>query len=370
MSKPEKLNIQEVALSAILVDQDLQSRESTDVEHVKHLSDLKEMGVDLPAIVLFQDPALSKCRKIYLMADGFHRLAAYLKLGLRSIKAIIIQGTRRDAILYSIGANSKQGKQLTANDRNKAVLMLITDSEWRQWNDKTIARMTGASVSPVRRIRVDFCLKNGIEMQAEVKRIRGGKEEFVTASRGKAKGKPTLDKADRNGVIRAKFPGGKGQVVLSKDPVAAAEKFKELSREWWSEKATEAFVFQHLRHPGLVCTWLQARGIVSSYGEGSRTTRPGEIIKRHPLTPDVAGSGFLLRLVPNSSPDSLRSAFGDAYLWSLAAEPTRPRAIILCFPTKECQEIVDLILLTGVEVMTPEEFVASFASNQHEEAVA
>jgi hypothetical protein len=73
-------------------------------------------------VVVFQDPALSKNREIYRMADGFHRYDMHRKLGLRSIKADIRQGDRRDAILYSIGANAKQGKQLTTADRAKAVI--------------------------------------------------------------------------------------------------------------------------------------------------------------------------------------------------------------------------------------------------------
>jgi hypothetical protein len=371
MSKPEKLVIQEISLDAIIVDQDLQSRESTDVEHVKYLSDLKQAGAELPPVVLFQDPALKKNKRLYWLADGHHRYAMHRKLGLCSIKADIRQGDKRDAILYSIGANAKQGKQLTSGDRNKAVLMLISDPEWRQWSDVSIARMTGTSVTPVKKIRAAYCQKNGIETHADVKMIRGGKETLRRVHRGVVKGEPTLVEPSHRGVIRAKFPGANGLTHLSKDPVVAAEKFKELSKSWWSERASEGFTSQHLRHVGLVRTWLKARGIMSSPGEGRRSGQPGEPGKRHTLTPDIAGDCFLLRLVATCNNDTLKAAFGDAYLWRLS-DPNHPhpRAVILCFPTKECQEVIDLICQTGVEVMTPEEFVASFETNQHRESMA
>lgn len=52
----------------------------------------------------------------------------------------IRQGTLRDAILYSTGANATHGLQRSAEDKRRVVTRLLDDAEWSQWSDREIAR--------------------------------------------------------------------------------------------------------------------------------------------------------------------------------------------------------------------------------------
>ena len=78
----------------------------------------------------------------YWVWDGFHRVRAHAALGLAEISAIVRQGTRRDAVLASTGANPKHGLQRTTEDKRRAVMVLLEDEEWSQWSDRKIAETT------------------------------------------------------------------------------------------------------------------------------------------------------------------------------------------------------------------------------------
>nr|WP_244557034.1 hypothetical protein [Fulvimarina manganoxydans] len=59
--------------------------------------------------------------------------------------ADIRQGTRRDAILHSVGANATHGMRRTNADKRRAVTRLLEDAEWAAWSDREIARRCGVS---------------------------------------------------------------------------------------------------------------------------------------------------------------------------------------------------------------------------------
>ena len=80
----------------------------------------------------------------YWLADGFHRLAAVKKEGTGFIPVEIHPGTRRDAVLYSVGANATHGLPRTNADKRRAVLILLQDEEWAAWSDGMIAKAAAA----------------------------------------------------------------------------------------------------------------------------------------------------------------------------------------------------------------------------------
>lgn len=55
-------------------------------------------------------------------------------------EADVRQGPQRDAILYSVGANADHGRARTTDDKQRAVLRLLSDPEWAAWSDREIAR--------------------------------------------------------------------------------------------------------------------------------------------------------------------------------------------------------------------------------------
>ena len=66
------------------------------------------------------------------------------------------QGDRRQAILFSVGANATHGLRRTNADKRRAVMRLLEDDEWKNWSDREIGRRTGVSNRFVSNLRADF----------------------------------------------------------------------------------------------------------------------------------------------------------------------------------------------------------------------
>jgi hypothetical protein len=66
---------------------------------------------------------------------------------------VLHHGTRRDAVLFSAGANCSHGLERTNADKRKAVMTLLADEEWRQWSDKEIAKRCDVSYQFVADVR-------------------------------------------------------------------------------------------------------------------------------------------------------------------------------------------------------------------------
>lgn len=105
-------------------------------------------GTQFPDVVVFYDGA------DYWLSDGYHRYHAAKRAGREDINADVHQGTRRDAVLFSVGVNSEHGLRRTNEDKQRAVWTLLCDSEWGQWSDREIARrcrVTHPTVANLRR---------------------------------------------------------------------------------------------------------------------------------------------------------------------------------------------------------------------------
>jgi hypothetical protein len=74
----------------------------------------------------------------------FRRVVAF-PCGLFSTIFLSREDKRRDAILYSVGANEAHGLRRTNDDKPRAVMTLLTDAEWATWSDREIARRCAVS---------------------------------------------------------------------------------------------------------------------------------------------------------------------------------------------------------------------------------
>jgi hypothetical protein len=54
-------------------------------------------------------------------------------------------GSRRAAMLFSVGANAAHGMRRTNADKRRAVETLLADAEWAAWSDNQIAKACGVS---------------------------------------------------------------------------------------------------------------------------------------------------------------------------------------------------------------------------------
>lgn len=165
--------VKTLAHADIRTDGGTQPRAEISADLVAEYSEAMSAGAQFPPVVIYYDGS------DYWLADGFHRLRALANLG-RPVLADIRQGTRRDAVLFSAGANATHGQRRTNADKRRAVLALLNDDEWQQWSNREIARRCAVSEFLVRGIR-DEADPSAIKSQIETRRVvRQGTEYDMT----------------------------------------------------------------------------------------------------------------------------------------------------------------------------------------------
>src|SRR5689334_14844361 len=97
------MSLDETPLSAITLDPELQPRDKINKTVLAEYAQLLVDGAVFPPITVFNTG------QQLLLADGFHRWHVHNALQLDTIKTEIIDGSRRDALLHSLQANSKHG---------------------------------------------------------------------------------------------------------------------------------------------------------------------------------------------------------------------------------------------------------------------
>lgn len=123
-------------------------------EAVREYADVLKDGGSLPPVTVFFDG------RDYWLADGFHRHSAHLFLSLPDIEADVREGSKRDAILFAVGANASHGLRRTNADKRRAVEALLKDEEWSVWSDREIARRSCTSAPLVARVREEVTVKS------------------------------------------------------------------------------------------------------------------------------------------------------------------------------------------------------------------
>lgn len=137
----------DLAVSLIRTDGGTQPRATLDQNVTQDYAQAMLEGIEFPPVTVFYDGTN------YWLADGFHRYHATCQICHESIVAEIRQGTRRDAVLYSVAANSTHGLRRTNADKRRAVETLLCDEEWARWSDREVARRCGVDHVFVGRIR-------------------------------------------------------------------------------------------------------------------------------------------------------------------------------------------------------------------------
>ena len=173
--------MKKVNILAIRIDGGTQSRDQLNEDVVKEYADCMKDGAVFPPITVFYDGS------DYWLADGFHRYFANKSLGNVALDCDVKEGTCRDAILYSFGANGKNGLPPTAKEKRNIVIKMLQDEEWGKWSNKHIATIVHVSSMTVGRIRKELeeepkekvtYLRQGVEVEAKKpKKAKKKKEE-------------------------------------------------------------------------------------------------------------------------------------------------------------------------------------------------
>jgi ParB-like nuclease domain len=134
-------------LKDIRLDGGTQPREYINQDVVNDYADEMLETDNFPPMIVFNDGA-----NLWL-ADGFHRWHANKKAGFVEVECDVRNGTLREAVLFSVGANAVHGLRRTNDDKRKAVLTLLNDIEWSDWSDNEIAKHCNVSGVYVGRVR-------------------------------------------------------------------------------------------------------------------------------------------------------------------------------------------------------------------------
>lgn len=108
-----------LSLDEITIDLEVQQRANgVDQALIEEYAERITEGDEFPPVRVFD------CRDGFLLSRGFHRYFAHKRTGVDKIKAEVIKGTRRDAIVDACGANAEHGARRTNADKRKAVATL------------------------------------------------------------------------------------------------------------------------------------------------------------------------------------------------------------------------------------------------------
>lgn len=178
--------IDSIPLHGVCIHADTQSRVAMNEATIADYTEAIIGGADLPPVVTFFDGA------VFWLADGFHRYFAHKAAGTLEIKSELHDGTLRDAVLYSVGANASHGLRRTNEDKRRAVMMLLNDAEWSAWSQEKIAKACSVSTGFVSKLANDASIHRE-EMKPAMRTVeRNGKTyKQNTANIGKAK--PFID---------------------------------------------------------------------------------------------------------------------------------------------------------------------------------
>jgi hypothetical protein len=122
------------------------------------------------------------------VGDGWRRVLAARLIGLTDIAAEVHAGGQRDALLCSISANSSHGLPRSNADKRKAAGLLLADDEWKEWNDREIARRCQVSNHLVRAMRPQAGTKGGTDRKVR----RRGQVYEMNLAPGEPAGRPPL----------------------------------------------------------------------------------------------------------------------------------------------------------------------------------
>jgi hypothetical protein len=130
--------IKQLPIKDVRIDGNCQQRE-IDQDTLKKYVALIADGTNFPPVEVMFDG------KSYWLYEGYHRYHCHLKLKKNYIKADVKEGTVRDAIFHSFGANKANGFPRQDGTCKNIILKILADDEWKMATDDDIAEWVGCT---------------------------------------------------------------------------------------------------------------------------------------------------------------------------------------------------------------------------------
>lgn len=234
-----------IDISKIRTDGGTQSRAKLDDAIVAEYAEKLDQ---LPPVTLFHDG------ESYWLADGFHRLASHRKGGRNKIAAVVHQGTQRDAILHSVGANSAHGLRRSNEDKRRAVEMLLRDEEWSRKSDRWIAEKCGVDQKTVLKWRHELEATEEIPQLDERTGVDGKTRKLPQRKTATEPAEPAPIKYPSSDEASENTPEGVAEAAPDQEPVK--EKPKPDPAQWWDcPECRKTFNVASAKKQG----WMSAR---------------------------------------------------------------------------------------------------------------
>jgi len=155
-----------ISLDKIRLDGNTQPRKEIDESLVQHYTEILLDGrSQFNPIDLWFDG------KWYWPSDGFHRYHAHKRAGYKDILSDVSTGTKRDAFIASLPANSKHGKQRTPEDVRHSVRLALEDTELGLKTDAEIAVICDTSAMTVGRVRKALGLEKAVRIDKKGRKV-------------------------------------------------------------------------------------------------------------------------------------------------------------------------------------------------------
>lgn len=138
--------VQEIPLIEIDLQASPQPRLTLDERVIEEYATEMRHGAVFPPVILY------RIGDRYLLADGWHRVRAAARAGLRTVRAVVRTGSEDDLYKEALGANATHGLRRSAEDRRRVVELALR--RWPTMPDQDIAaicRVQRVYVTHVRR---------------------------------------------------------------------------------------------------------------------------------------------------------------------------------------------------------------------------
>ena len=139
------MDVRELPVDEIVLDPGLNLRDQLDPETIERYAESSE---DLPPVTVFDVDGQ------WLLADGFHRHAAFISRNSLKIPANVREGTYAQALEFAAGANLTHGLPLRRQERRRAVEVRLRLDPER--SDRQLSRELGVSRDLVAKVRHDL----------------------------------------------------------------------------------------------------------------------------------------------------------------------------------------------------------------------
>ena len=138
-----------LSIDLLVTDADTQSRISINDDAVEEYAELitSSESWPFPPLDVFHDG------NQYLVADGFHRVAASARAKRSSVPCKVHKGTAKDARIFAMTANDRHGLRMTRADKRACVEWLLDNGG--RMSQKAIAEAAGVSPRTVKYIVAD-----------------------------------------------------------------------------------------------------------------------------------------------------------------------------------------------------------------------